>query len=978
MEIKGRVTIRACCLFLLMLFLIMMSTGIISSQERPPTPPSGQPGMDTGNKAQQNQDLLKGIKGWVQKHPFLTLIWGILAPVLAFIFKDPIKKMVTEEISPLLTRLFTRFLILFGRYRALLKRYRRTLQRRLREGGLTRQLIGEGVDLEENYIPIQISKEEYKNPEFVPSFESKGDVQRKDRSRAAVEGSRRERIEVNEALTNEGDYGNRIAIIGDPGSGKTTLMQHLAYECAKNEGVKPIPALVTLIYYVASEAKDFPSYLPTIFEENAFPKAQDYLETQLKAGRLLILLDGFDEVEIGKRDSVRKQIEAFANNEEYLQNKFVVTSRPIRDAVFDNFKHLEVMPLLPEQRKAFLESKVDNSPDSEFDSHKCAELVGAIEGHDRIRNLASNPLLLTFLYYVYKYNLELPRRRSELYRQSINLMLDWDIKTGRPTHIKVRDRDAKKEVLKNVAYYYHTNATATREVPRDELIEQVDKHLPDSLEENFTAEALIAEIENSSGILRHSAAESYQFIHLTFQEYLTADYINDNRDTEVAKLMENLSDFRWREVVLLLAGIMGNATPLVSRILGYREELVDESESLSCLFIALICLYEAQVDDAVRDHVFEAFSNVPYDQAAEVIESTFGSLEKMSIEFEMLLGNILNSQNESVRGWGVGFLSQYISNVPYDQAAGVIESAFGALEEMSKELEAFLVSIFNSPNELVRGWGMGFLNQYASQMQITGQDGAPMVFIPAGEFLMGRDKSDDEQPSLPVDLNRFYIDKYDDGEDPSHLVYLDTFYIDKYEVTNAQYKEFIDANPQWSKDGIESKYHDGDYLNGWNRYGNDYLVGKGNHPVNWVSWYAAKAYAEWAGKRLPTEAQWEKAARGGLVGMKYPWGDEITDENANYVDNEGVTTPVGSHPPIGYGLCDMTGSVWEWCADWYDENYYANSRGRNPTGPSSGEARVMRGGSWYNDPDFLRVAHRNCYVPATTDFRVGLRCVSQD
>jgi formylglycine-generating enzyme required for sulfatase activity len=185
--------------------------------------------------------------------------------------------------------------------------------------------------------------------------------------------------------------------------------------------------------------------------------------------------------------------------------------------------------------------------------------------------------------------------------------------------------------------------------------------------------------------------------------------------------------------------------------------------------------------------------------------------------------------------------------------------------------------------------------------------------------------------------------------------------MDKYEVTNAQYRKFIDANPQWGKDQIERKYHDGDYLKDWR--GNDYPGGRENHPVTWVSWYAAKAYAEWAGKRLPTEAEWEKAARGGLVGMKYPWGDEITEENANYGNNRGGTTPVGSYPPNGYGLYDMAGNVWEWCADWYD---------------SSEVFRVLRGGSWNFFPDDLRVSFRNYYYPASSDNYVGFRCFSQD
>jgi len=191
----------------------------------------------------------------------------------------------------------------------------------------------------------------------------------------------------------------------------------------------------------------------------------------------------------------------------------------------------------------------------------------------------------------------------------------------------------------------------------------------------------------------------------------------------------------------------------------------------------------------------------------------------------------------------------------------------------------------------------------------------------------------------------------EDDENPRHTVYLDAFHIDRYEVTNAQYKKFVDANPQWQKDRIPEKYHDGDYLKHWN--GNNYPPGKGKHPVVYVSWYAAMAYAEWRGKRLPTEAEWERAARGDRYGRDYAWGDSLDSNKANYGENIGDTTPVGNYDMNGYGLYDMTGNVWEWTADWYSDVYYwytsqaATKRPKqNPTGPTVGSWRVIRGGSW--------------------------------
>ena len=223
-----------------------------------------------------------------------------------------------------------------------------------------------------------------------------------------------------------------------------------------------------------------------------------------------------------------------------------------------------------------------------------------------------------------------------------------------------------------------------------------------------------------------------------------------------------------------------------------------------------------------------------------------------------------------------------------------------------------------------------------------------MVLIPEGWFLMGSPGGEGS-----------------DREHPQHKVWVDAFLINKYEVTNAQYEKFMKATGHKAPE-----------------YWNDGRFNKPEQPVVGVSWHDAVAYAKWAGKRLPTEAEWEKAARGGLVGKRYPWGDEISHYNANYRERRDrwqnkSPVPVGSFPPNGYGLYDMAGNVREWCADWYGGDYYRSSPERNPRGPNTGERRVLRGGSWSLNTYFLRCAYRFYVEPTGTGFLSGFRC-SQD
>ena len=231
------------------------------------------------------------------------------------------------------------------------------------------------------------------------------------------------------------------------------------------------------------------------------------------------------------------------------------------------------------------------------------------------------------------------------------------------------------------------------------------------------------------------------------------------------------------------------------------------------------------------------------------------------------------------------------------------------------------------------------------------QQGAQMVLIPAGEFRMGAVDSDGSAYS---------------EERPQHAVYLGDYYMDMYEVTNILYEACIQAG------GCTSPLEGGSYTHD-SYYGNPSYA---NYPVINVDWSQARAYCEWRGARLPTEAEWEKAARGGLEGKLFPWGDEVLDcSRANYGSCMGKAIGVGNYAPNGYGLYDMAGNVWEWIWDWYSDTYYQSQVSwNNPQGPSSGNERALRGGSWGSHVGSLHVAGRSSYDPTARSEYWGFRC----
>ena len=227
-----------------------------------------------------------------------------------------------------------------------------------------------------------------------------------------------------------------------------------------------------------------------------------------------------------------------------------------------------------------------------------------------------------------------------------------------------------------------------------------------------------------------------------------------------------------------------------------------------------------------------------------------------------------------------------------------------------------------------------------------------MVFIPGGEFARGRTYKwgDYDLKWSPAAHN---------DDTPVRTISVDPFYLDESEVTNSRYAAFAKATKN------RLPYH---WIKG------EIPEAKQQHPVVNVSWDDAAAYCAWQGQRLPTEAEWERAARGGLEARMYPWGDEAITRAAAHYQAE-TTAPVCSKAKNRFGLCDMIGNVWEWTADWYGRTYYASAPARNPTGPGTGLYRVLRGGSWFDEPPlFLSCSYRSWARQSERSPTVGFRC----
>jgi formylglycine-generating enzyme required for sulfatase activity len=635
----------------------------------------------------------------------------------------------------------------------------------------------------------------------------------------------------------------------------------------------------------------------------------DFGQRLMKRGNLLFLLDGLDEVaELAQREQVSKWIEeAFTD---YSDCRFVVTCRfagyspSVR--LSEKFMEMHVRPLSEQDAESFVHKwyaivEKNQAKDVEqaasIAKEKAENLIERLSQPDlrarRVCELTRNPLLLTNICLVHRHRATLPQRRTRLYEECIDVLLEhW--RESKKLNIGVNALEGR-QVLQPAALWMHREKGRTR-ARAEELAPIIDPVLKKINWENGDAHKFLQLIRDESGLLTGWDQEHYGFMHLGFQEYLAAREIrsrflqetNEKGKSGLLKeLAQNFADSWWQEVALLL--LSREDPPL---FVPYMRELVKLPAFAQNSDMVEMCL-----DDAIQT------SPLPF--------------------IELLKENPARNKNL----WEAQFLALKI------------------VERLDKDaLKPIIASLQKHPDQRVRQWIQQKFREKAQNIIRPEPSEYELVFIKGGGFMMGSEERESH-----------------DNERPVHEVILSDFYMGRYPVTNEEYARFIKAT------GHREPY-----------YWGDRKYNQPRQPVVGVSWNDAKAFADWAGLQLPSEAQWEYAARSRGKDQKYSGGDDV-DKVAWYRGNsEGRPHAVGEKAPNDLGLYDMSGNVWEWCEDVYDKRAYEKHERNNPVITSGITGRVFRGGSWSSIPWYVRTANRNRSWADNRYGYLGFRlCLSQ-
>ena len=709
-----------------------------------------------------------------------------------------------------------------------------------------------------------------------------------------------------------------MVILGDPGSGKTTLLKYILVMLVKGEGreklgIGPdiIPFFAPLRELKDPEAEGFLDFIKRCccLKDHSVP--DDYLKSVLAKGRGIMLLDGLDEVASeDKRIKTCKWIERARKVLPYT--RFVVTSRYGgylgKSRLEGNLLELSIRDFTPEEAREFLIrwfEAVEVALHPEGDENKLRKkggdealvLVERIEKAEHLVKLAVNPLLLQIIALVHRDRGRLPQRRVELYEECTNILLE-KWDMAKGLDVLLTAHEARN-ILQPLALWLH-EVDERRSAPLDEIRKVIEDPLEDIGKQDIDSKALLTNIRDRSGIFMGYSGTDYGFTHLSFQEYLAAEQIRNKRAIDT--LLSNYGNRWWKEVILLCLAL---DNPSV--IEEFMEKLIPTDNFKKEISLAA---------DALADAVSK-----PSRPFITALHNTELASETRSNVIRLLKG--ISSKK----------VVQALKEVVTDKDLKIARSAFEALEFLGAD-EGII-----KPAEDV-------LDRLR-----TAIDDSEMVLVPAGPFLYGSREDDPEAHS---------------NEKPQRVIDLPAFYMDVFPVTNKQYCEFL--NQKRPDNNTLAKWINltGSFFKEKCRIAkglNGYIVEKGRerHPVIYVSWHGAEAYAMWAGKRLPSEEEWEKAARG-TEGAKYPWGNEFDGSLCNTrASGIGGTSQVDKFPEgrSPFGCFDMAGNALEWTDSWYDEEK---------------KKRVLRGGSWIYNRYHAYCANRNRNYPEGRHDDIGFRC----
>ncbi|MDO9302679.1 MAG: SUMF1/EgtB/PvdO family nonheme iron enzyme [Anaerolineales bacterium] len=789
------------------------------------------------------------------------------------------------------------------------------------------------------------------------------------------------------------DREKQMVILGQPGAGKTTLLDYLIlvftghiHHSLRADLKNPLPIFArlrdlgtgSLLQLIESPANVGLKKVPA-----------GYFERHLKNGNCVVLLDGLDEVLDEKiHKQVVEEIHSFAN--EYPDNWIVVTCRAagwhdqlpaFRQYSVQEFDRDDVRQFIGawyrEVTRTEETNKLGGSPKPELVREAEARarpvalkqsesLWGALSKNESLLRIARTPLILSLVTLVHKNRTaDLPKGRARLYHDCLDILLDtWDKKDKGLDAPDSPSPNDKLLALKTIAFHYVESGLLEMDI---EGLEKLVTPLLPTLTKPVSAKSLIRQIHERSGVLVEQAIGKFGFAHRALHDYLAACHIAEQHLD--ALLLNHAAEERWREVILIAIGLV---TPRQRAETLLASLLRRSDKSAASLALAGWSLAEdIQVGEDLRASVKrKLLERLDVTESSSDFALLSGALlDTDSIAMQNWIGSILTGRNPDLQK---RVLASLIPDLGLEQAKPFLPTLTKVLAAPQAEASlrtscALALARLNPPLD-PEIWNA--LNSARTQNDASLKSAATwaacelgaypefgLVMVPAGEFLMG---SSDEDTDAR------------DEEKPQHTVYLPNYYIAKNPVTVDEYRAFVQES------GYKTSYEDS-------------LKGTGDHPVVYVTWNDALAFARWHGLTLPSEAEREKAARS-TDGRIYPWGNDWRENYANTQEYwktprtlwarlrrqkvSQITTPVGAFSPRGdspYGCADMSGNVWEWCHSLYKPYPYDANDGREDE--KIGNARVLRGGSWIINRYLARCSFRFRYAPDNFRSLVGFRLV---